>query len=136
MRLDGSGQNQTTSVSRELCTETRTILLARGDHHDSAVSWSRSLFGIATFLGGFSPSFLSAIQNQLLAQLLPDHDVRMIDGVNHSDQKERHLHIIHRASQRVITVLELLSPSNKSPGQDGLGRYLDKRNEFCRAVVI
>lgn len=43
---------------------------------------------------------------------------------------ERHLQIIHRASQRVVTVLELLSPSNKSPGQDGLGRYLDKRNEF------
>ena len=82
------------------------------------------------FWGDFSPSFLSAIQNQLLGQLLPDHDVRMIDGVNHSDEKERHLHIVHRASQRVITVLELLSPSNKSPGQDGLGRYLDKRNEF------
>ena len=43
---------------------------------------------------------------------------------------ERHLHIIHRDSQRVVTVLELLSPANKSPGQDGLGRYLDKRNEF------
>ena len=43
---------------------------------------------------------------------------------------ERHLQIIHRPTERVVTVLELLSPSNKAPGQDGLGKYLDKRNEF------
>ena len=42
----------------------------------------------------------------------------------------RHLQIIHRPTERVVTVLELLSPSNKAPGQDGLGRYLDKRHEF------
>lgn len=43
---------------------------------------------------------------------------------------ERHLQIIHRAMERVVTVIELLSPSNKAAGQDGLGKYLDKRNEF------
>ncbi len=43
---------------------------------------------------------------------------------------ERHLQIIHRATERVVTVIELLSPSNKAAGQDGLGKYLDKRNEF------
>ena len=42
---------------------------------------------------------------------------------------ERHLQIIHRATERVVTVMELLSPSNKTPGFGGLEKYLDKRNE-------
>ena len=43
---------------------------------------------------------------------------------------ERHLHIVHRATERVVTVLELLSPSSKTLESDGLQKYLDKRNEF------
>ena len=45
-------------------------------------------------------------------------------------QIQRHLQIIHQPSERVVTVLELLSPSNKSPSQDGRGEYLTKRREF------
>lgn len=43
---------------------------------------------------------------------------------------QRHLSVIHRASERVVTVIELLSPINKAPGKDGLGGYLQKRTEF------
>ena len=43
---------------------------------------------------------------------------------------ERHLQIIHRATERVVAVLELLSFAYKNPGRNGLGKYLKKRNEF------
>jgi hypothetical protein len=31
--------------------------------------------------------------------------------------------IIHQPTERVVTVLELLSPANKAPGEDGLEAY-------------
>lgn len=43
---------------------------------------------------------------------------------------QRHLRVIHRPTDRVVTVMELLSPINKSPGEDGLEAYLEKRAEF------
>jgi hypothetical protein len=43
---------------------------------------------------------------------------------------QRHLRLIHRPTGRVVTVMEVLSPANKSPGEDGLDAYLDKRAEF------
>ena len=46
-------------------------------------------------------------------------------------QTQRHLQIIHQATERDVTVLELLSPTNKAPGQEGgQGEYLKKRTEF------
>ena len=51
---------------------------------------------------------------------------------------QRHLRLVHRPTGRVVTVMELLSPTNKSPGEDGLDAYLDKRAEFlasrCHSV--
>lgn len=41
----------------------------------------------------------------------------------------RYLRIIDRQSRRVVTVIELLSPSNKEPGEDREA-YLAKRNEY------
>ena len=43
---------------------------------------------------------------------------------------QRHLRLIHRPTGRVVTVMELLSPINKAPGEDGLDAYLEKRAEF------
>ena len=47
---------------------------------------------------------------------------------------QRRLKIIHQPTERVVTVLELLSPANKAPGEDGLEAYLAKRTEIlgCR----
>lgn len=45
-------------------------------------------------------------------------------------QTQRHLRLIHRPTGRVVTVMELLSPTNKTPGEDGLDTYLEKRAEF------
>jgi hypothetical protein len=51
---------------------------------------------------------------------------------------QRRLKIIHRPSERVVTAIELLSPSNKAPGADAVGAYLDKRAELiaCRCHLV
>ena len=80
------------------------------------------------FWGDFAPRFLASICNQLLDRLLPEYDVRMEEYLMLT---QRHLQIIHQATERVVTVLELLSPANKTPGQEGgQGEYLKKRTEF------
>ena len=43
---------------------------------------------------------------------------------------QRHLKVIQPRTGRVVTVIEVLSPTNKQPGEDGLDAYLEKRNEF------
>ena len=47
-------------------------------------------------------------------------------------QGQRYLRIIDRRNRRVVTVLELLSPSNKETGSDR-ENYLTKRNEYLAA---
>jgi hypothetical protein len=47
-------------------------------------------------------------------------------------QGQRYLRIIDRRNRRVVTVLELLSPSNKEAGLDR-ENYLTKRNEYLAA---
>ena len=51
---------------------------------------------------------------------------------------QRHLKIIHRPSERVVTVMELLSPANKAAGEGGLDAYLEKRAELlaCRCNLV
>lgn len=46
---------------------------------------------------------------------------------------QRHLIVIHRPTERVVTVLELLSPINKSPAENGLESYMHKRSELLAA---
>ena len=47
------------------------------------------------------------------------------------DLREPYIEIIDRAGQRVITVIELLSPINKQVGE-GRNRYLEKQQEVLR----
>ncbi|MBI3326080.1 MAG: DUF4058 family protein [Nitrospinae bacterium] len=47
------------------------------------------------------------------------------------DLREPYIEIIDRAGQRVVTVIELLSPVNKRPGE-GRNRYLEKQKEVLR----
>jgi hypothetical protein len=51
---------------------------------------------------------------------------------------QRRLKIIHRAKERLVTALELLSPANKAAGEGGQGAYLDKRAELltCRCNLV
>jgi hypothetical protein len=47
---------------------------------------------------------------------------------------QRHIKIIHPRTGRVVTVIEVLSPTNKEPGDDGLDAYLEKRAEFIASL--
>jgi hypothetical protein len=53
---------------------------------------------------------------------------------------QRRLKLVYRATGRVVTVLELLSPTNKTPGRDGLEAYLEKRAELlasrCHVIEL
>ena len=55
-------------------------------------------------------------------------------------EMQRHLKLVHRSSGQVVTVIELLSPSNKKAGEKGLDAYLNKRTEFlyshCNIVEL
>ncbi len=46
------------------------------------------------------------------------------------ERRETYLLIRQRSSQRVVTVIELLSPTNKRSGADGRVEYLKKRSEL------
>jgi hypothetical protein len=50
-------------------------------------------------------------------------------------ETQRRLNIIRRNDSQVVTVIELLSPSNKMPGEKGFDAYLAKRNEFIESDV-
>lgn len=51
---------------------------------------------------------------------------------------QRRLKIIHRPTQRLVTVIELLSPANKAAGEGGLDAYLEKRAELlsCQCHLV
>jgi hypothetical protein len=66
--------------------------------------------------------------------------VAELEYPEYDPQTQRRLEIIHQSTQRVVTVFELLSPTNKSPGEAGLNAYLEKRAEFvacpCNLVEL
>jgi hypothetical protein len=95
------------------------------------------------YWGDFVPGFLSSVSCQLLPRILPTYDALIeeyapiTDDENHaqahSDSEQppqRHLVLIHRPTQKVVTVMELLSPWNKSASEGGLDAYLRKREEL------
>ncbi len=50
-------------------------------------------------------------------------------------QTQRRLQIIHQPDERPVTVMELLSPSNKVGGEDGIESYLEKGTELVASHV-
>jgi hypothetical protein len=92
------------------------------------------------FWSDFAPTLLAEIRNALLPQLLPRYDVRIEEYLDLEPRKQRRLRLVHRPTGRVVTVLELLSPSNKTPGEGGLDSYLEKRAEIlasrCHLVEL
>ena len=53
---------------------------------------------------------------------------------------QRVLKVIQRSNRQVVTVIEVLSPGNKEPGENGIETYLSKRAEYlssgCHLVEI
>lgn len=50
-------------------------------------------------------------------------------------QTQRHLKIIHGPNEELVTVIELLSPTNKRSGEDGIDAYLEKRTELVASGI-
>ncbi len=63
-----------------------------------------------------------------------------LDYPDFEPMTQRHLKVIHRPTRRVVTVIEMLSPTNKQPGDDGMNAYLERRSEYlasmCNLVEI
>jgi hypothetical protein len=49
------------------------------------------------------------------------------------EQRQAYLTVLYRETREVVTVLELLSPSNKDPGGPGRGQYLEKREKVLQS---
>ncbi len=69
-----------------------------------------------------------------------DIAVEELDYPDFEPTTQKHLKVIHRPTRRVVTVIEMLSPTNKEPGDDGMNAYLEKRAEYlasrCNLVEI
>ncbi len=76
---------------------------------------------ISTFADSRGPATSAAVADAIMVELeYPEFEPR----------PQRHLVLIHQTTGQVVTVMELLSPWNKSPGETGLDTYLRKREEF------
>lgn len=64
--------------------------------------------------------------------------VSELEYPSYEPRLQRRLKIIHLPTERVVTVLELLSPANKVPGEGGLDAYLEKRAELlaCQCNLV
>lgn len=89
------------------------------------------------FWSDFTPQLLVAICNSLNSRLLPHFETRIdeyaVAELEYPDLDpltQRCLKVIERKNRRVVTVIEVLSPSNKQPGEDGIETYLAKRSEY------
>lgn len=49
------------------------------------------------------------------------------------DVKEAFLSVVHVKTRKVVTSIEVISPSNKLPGSQGRKSYLEKRDEILRS---
>jgi hypothetical protein len=65
-------------------------------------------------------------------------ETRELEYPAYEPRTQRRLKIVHLPSERVVTALELLSPSNKLPGEGGQDAYLEKRAELlaCQCHLI
>lgn len=43
---------------------------------------------------------------------------------------QRHIKVIQPRTGKVVTLIEMLSPTNKVPGEDGIDAYIEKRAEY------
>lgn len=84
------------------------------------------------FWQDFHERFLARLCDTF-ADLLPDNYEARIDERGSPDVAESYIRLLRRPERSLVTVVELLSPSNKV--QPGRGEYLAKRNAFLRQDV-
>src|SRR5437016_3836978 len=80
----------------------------------------------------FHTSFITFARDAIRSQLGPNYlakiEVRLILHELSAEESQRYLEIRDNRNRRIVTVLELLSPSNKAPGEDR-NDYLAKRRQ-------
>src|SRR5438045_8041946 len=85
----------------------------------------------------FWPDFRSRFVNcwcEAIAAALPEkYEARIDERVSLDETRETYIKILHREDRSLITVLELLSPTNKA--DIGYGDYLSKRGALLRQRV-
>ena len=82
---------------------------------------------------GVHRQIISEIQADLNSRLQPRYCVAVEERVYISDAgeiREPYLRVIEHATQQVVTVIELLSPANKSGGSPGRKAYMATRSEI------
>lgn len=85
----------------------------------------------------FHTEFLSALRRQLAPRITPNYIVQLKfkEHVAIHDlgvERAPYLEVRDRRGRELVTVIELLSPSNKRPGEDR-EQYLAKRRELLRS---
>jgi hypothetical protein len=87
---------------------------------------------------GFQHSLISQLCDMLVASLRPVYEIEPEKRIylEHSDdlireveEREAYLVIRKTGEREIVTVIEVLSPSNKRRGSDGRREYLKKRSE-------
>jgi hypothetical protein len=81
---------------------------------------------------------ISVARERLNEQLRPRYHVRIEERVYISDENEDEIHearleVIDRDRRRVVTVIEILSPSNKIAGSRGRASYQQKRADVMNS---
>jgi hypothetical protein len=91
---------------------------------------------------GFHLGFIAQLADLLVSALRPKYEVDMEERVYVEttaavlvgiQEREAYLVIRKAAERQVVTVIEVLSPTNKRPASDGRREYLKKRHDVLRS---
>ena len=78
------------------------------------------------------PNYVVDVEERIY--LSPDHapgeEAQRMTTLRDDETHERRLEIRTRSSGKLVTVIELLSPANKTPGAEGQRSFLAKRDEI------
>lgn len=86
---------------------------------------------------GFHANMIVAIQEALIPMLLPKYAADIEEHAHPvlAEQRERFIQIYTLSNRQLVTVIDLLSPSNKRPNSLGRSEYLEKRQRLLQAGV-
>jgi hypothetical protein len=108
--------------------------IARVDERLRVVQTNREILPDVVVFEQPVPASPSARTGGAIAVAAVEADTPHIITVEPVELREGFIEIVHVAQQReVVTVIELLSPTNKATGDEGQRRYQTKQNELLRS---
>ena len=87
----------------------------------------------------FHTTYMTVIRELLTPQVRPRYVVRVerreyLEQLPEAEEHREYFLVLRdRETLRIVTLIELLSPSNKRAGSDGREQYLDKREEVVQS---